>query len=197
MKMILIAFLDESEEMLQRRTHSRRLASLEEETHKVLALLVRQLFLASRDWSLARRIGSPDPRQLLEWRVVVQTLEELGELLARVAREVNRASAGFANSEPAVVATLPELRAELKRVVEGLMRPSLQLACEVYGETFRLRQGLASHLQAPSNGSSSKARSPSATHALERAVSCLMTLACVSIDRAVSLGTETVMLDGP
>jgi AbrB family looped-hinge helix DNA binding protein len=196
-KMILIAFLDESEEMLTRRSHSRRLASLEEETHKVLALLVRQLFLASRDWSLARRIGSPDPRQLLEWRVVVQTLEELGELLGRVAREIDRAPAGFAAGEPAVAANLPELRGQLKRVVEGLMRPSLPLACEVYGETFRLRQGLATHLQGTTNGSAAKGRNAGATHALERAVSCLMTLACVSIDRAVSLGTETVLLDGP
>ena len=43
MKMILIAFLDESEGVLERRTQSTRLTSLEEETDKVLALLVRQL----------------------------------------------------------------------------------------------------------------------------------------------------------
>src|ERR1700686_352669 len=65
MKMILVAFIEESEAILDRRTRSRRLTSLSDETGKVLALLIRQQFLASRDWSLARRIGSPDPRQLL------------------------------------------------------------------------------------------------------------------------------------
>src|SRR5579863_7779718 len=78
-KMILVAFLEEIEEVLRKRTASRRLATLREESSKVLALLVRQLFLSSRDWSLARRIGSPDPRQLLEWRVVVHALEEMGQ----------------------------------------------------------------------------------------------------------------------
>ena len=77
MKMILVAFLEEMEEVLHRHGKSRRVANLDEEANKVLALLVRQLFLASRDWALARRIGSPDPRQLLEWRVVVHALEEL------------------------------------------------------------------------------------------------------------------------
>src|SRR5690348_15159830 len=66
MKMILIALLEESEQLLARRSRSRRLTGLHEESEKVLALLVRQLFLASRDWALARRIGSPDSRQLLE-----------------------------------------------------------------------------------------------------------------------------------
>ena len=61
MKMILVALLEESDEILVRRARSRRLGGLSEESNKVLALLVRQLFLASRDWGLARRIGSPDP----------------------------------------------------------------------------------------------------------------------------------------
>src|SRR5271170_7188953 len=71
MKMIDVATLEEAEEMLKRRGRSKRLKPLSDETDKVLSLLVRQLFLASRDRSLARRIGSPDPRQLLEWRVIV------------------------------------------------------------------------------------------------------------------------------
>src|SRR5271170_473508 len=89
MKMILVAFIDESEELLGRKGRSRRLVGLSEELNKVLALLIRQLFLASRDWSLARRIGSPDPRQLLEWRVVVHALEELSTLFGEALTVLN------------------------------------------------------------------------------------------------------------
>jgi AbrB family looped-hinge helix DNA binding protein len=195
MKMILIAFLDESEGVLERKTHSTRLASLEEETDKVLALLVRQLFLASRDWSLARRIGSPDPRQLLEWRVVVQMLEQLGELLSLVAENVNRAPATF-RSSTTVGSSLTELRALLKGVVEALMHPSLPAACESYAEVLRLREGLGQ----PPNRRSVKGRAAGRPDggvrlALERSAACLMTLAEVAIDRAVSIGTETVLVE--
>jgi len=193
MKMILIAFLDESEEMLQRRSHSRRLSSLQEETVKVQALLVRQLFLASRDWSLARRIGSPDPRQLLEWRVVVQTLEELGELLGRVALEVDRAPAGLGGGEGGLAEILGELRSNLKRVVEVLMRPSLSGACEAYGDSVRLRSSVAT-LSGPGSKDNAKPRTAVFSSALDRACTSLTTLATVAIDRAVAIGNETVLV---
>lgn len=196
MKMILIAFLDESEAVLERRTHSTRLPSLEEETNKVLALLVRQLFLASRDWSLARRIGSPDPRQLLEWRVVVQMLEELGELLSLVAEGVNRAPATYRASTP-VPASLTELRLLLKSVVEALMHPSLPGACEAYSEVLRLREALgAGPVRKNGKGRAAKPSEGGVQLALERSAACLMTLAEVAIDRAVAVGTETVLVEG-
>jgi AbrB family looped-hinge helix DNA binding protein len=192
MKMILIAFLDESEEMLQRRTHSRRLGSLQEETNKVLALLVRQLFLASRDWALARRIGSPDPRQLLEWRVVVQSLEELGELLHHVAEEVNRAPSGYRGEDGIALRLLGDVRGRLKEVVEPLMRPSLALACEAYGESLQLRQEIAA---AAAGGATARPRLGRFVLALERSAACLTTLASVAIDRAVAAGSETVLVE--
>ena len=73
---------------------------LEEEGNKVLALLVRQLFLASRDWSLARRIGSPDPRQLLEWRVVVHALEELAAMFGETLALLNEEAATIPPRRP-------------------------------------------------------------------------------------------------
>jgi AbrB family looped-hinge helix DNA binding protein len=197
MKMILIAFLDEAEQALVRRSPSKRLASLEEETNKVLALLVRQLFLASRDWSLARRIGSPDPRQLLEWRVVVHTLEELGDLLAQVATEINRSPSGFRGGG-ALPPALGELRQHLKRIVETLMHPSLPDACEAYGESLRLRESLLGSLGRGPKGSAltgARARAVALQPALLRGAGCLTTLAEVAIDRAVSAGTETVLVE--
>ncbi len=197
MKMILIAFLDEAQEVLEHRTHSARLPSLREETSKVLALLVRQLFLASRDWSLARRIGSPDPRQLLEWRVVVHMLEELGELLAHVAQEVNRAPSSY-RAGGAVALCLPELRQHLKGIVEALMHPSLPAACESYGEVARLRAGLVTVPGRRTRSGRTPARGTDGSMhlALERSAACLGTLAEVAIDRAVAIGTETVIVEG-
>lgn len=194
MKMILIAFLDESEEILRRRAHSKRLPSLQEETNKVLALLVRQLFLASRDWSLARRIGSPDPRQLLEWRVVVQSLEELGELLGRVAGELDRAPSAYRGGESSVPGLLDGFREHLKTIVETLMRPSLPTSCEVFGETMRLREVIA-EAAGPATSPPGRQRQRALVLLLERAAGCLTTLASVAIDRSVAVGTETVLVD--
>jgi AbrB family looped-hinge helix DNA binding protein len=195
MKMILVAFLEETEEVLTRRSRSRRIPTLNEEANKVLALLVRQLFLASRDWSLARRIGSPDPRQLLEWRVVVHALEELSELFSATLRtmndEVGKLPAGSAN---ALGVALPDLKAHLKTVVDTLMHPSLDNACEVYYETSRLASDVAT--AADRRGSpTAKGGLRSASLLLGRGAGCLSLLAEVAIDRAVSAGTETVMVE--
>ena len=193
MKMILVAFLDEMEEVVRRRTRSRRRATLEEEAKKVLSLLVRQLFLASRDWSLARRIGSPDPRQLLEWRVVVHSLEELssyyGEALSLLNEEAEKltpeVAAGFS-------ARLPELQGRLKDVVEALMHRSLERACEVYQGNGNGDRGAND----PRRGFA-LARGPAsarlARHLLERSGLCVDLLAELAIDRAVAAGSETVL----
>jgi AbrB family looped-hinge helix DNA binding protein len=195
MKMILVAFLEETEEVLTRRARSRRIPTLDEEANKVLALLVRQLFLASRDWSLARRIGSPDPRQLLEWRVVVHALEELSELFSATLRtmndEVAKLPAGSAN---ALAVVLPDMKTHLKTVVETLMHPSLDHACEVYYETTRLATEV--EVAADRRGSpTAKGGLRAASLLLGRGAGCLSLLAEVAIDRAVSAGTETVMVE--
>jgi AbrB family looped-hinge helix DNA binding protein len=195
MKMILVAFLEETEEVLTRRARSRRIPTLDEEANKVLALLVRQLFLASRDWSLARRIGSPDPRQLLEWRVVVHALEELSELFSATLRtmndEVTKLPAGSANG---LAVVLPEMKVHLKTVIETLMRPSLDRACELYYETTRLASAV--EVAADRRGSpTAKGGLRSASLLLGRGAGCLSLLAEVAIDRAVSDGTETVMVE--
>ncbi len=194
-KMILLAFLDEMEEVVRRRTRSRRRATLEEEAKKVLSLLVRQLFLASRDWSLARRIGSPDPRQLLEWRVVVHALEELAsyyaEALGLLNEEADRlgpdVAAGF-------VARLPELRSRLKDVVDALMHRSLERACEVYqggaGADRPVPEGRGSHRASRGTATARLAR-----HLLERSNLCVDLLAELAIDRAVAAGNETVLVE--
>jgi len=195
MKMILIAFLEEMESVLQRQTRSRRHPTLDEEANKVLALLVRQLFLASRDWALARRIGSPDPRQLLEWRVVVHALEELAGLFGETLASINEETAKL----PAPVrrnleGSLAEVKGHLKSVVEALMHPSLDHACDVYHQSGRFGEALA----AASMSRRGAGRGPAArstAHLLQRGAACLSLLAELAIDRAVASGTETILVE--
>ena len=195
MKMILVAFLEEMEEVLRRPAHRGRSATLEEEANKVLALLVRQLFLASRDWSLARRIGSPDPRQLLEWRVVVHALQELAELFGEALANVH-AEAGTlpAAARETMSARLPELKSELKSVVETLMHPSLDRACEVYHQSVRLGETWPEAGRVRRKARSSVA-APTASRLLQRGTSYIAHLAEVAIDRAVAAGTETILVE--
>jgi AbrB family looped-hinge helix DNA binding protein len=193
MKMILVAFLDEMEEVARRRSRSRRLTTLDEEARKVLALLVRQLFLASRDWSLARRIGSPDPRQLLDWRVVVHALEELSALFGAALAALN----GGAGKLPADAArplaeVLPAVKEHLKSVVDALVHPSLDHACEVYHASQRLSVEPPAAKSAPTR----LPRAPwEVSHLVRRTTSCLTLLAGVAIDRAVAAGNETVLVE--
>ncbi len=195
MKMILVAFLEEMEEVLHRRVRSRRLPTLEEESGKVLALLVRQLFLASRDWSLARRIGSPDPRQLLEWRVVVHSLQELAELFGETLGALNDESAKFPAAARAVlVAGLPELKVQLKAVMEALMHPSLDHACDVYHRSLELGTALTVPRR-PTRVAHVRASPPAAARLLQRGAGHLAHLAEVAIDRAVAASTETILVE--
>jgi phosphate uptake regulator len=195
MKMILVAFLEEMEEVLRRHGRSRRLPTLGEEGRKVLALLVRQLFLASRDWSLARRIGSPDPRQLLEWRVVVHALEELSELFGAALGLLNEGVP--ARNDPAgeaLAGYVPELKEQLKNVVDALMHPSLDHACEVYHAGGVLGDGspLNGESRWPPNGHGG---ARPAARLLQRGAACLGLLAAVAIDRAVAGANETILVE--
>ncbi len=194
-KMILIAFLEEIEEALRKRSASRRLGTLEEESSKVLALLVRQLFLASRDWSLARRIGSPDPRHLLEWRVVVHALEELAEMYAEALGILNRQASRLGSASSSSLAeTLPELKAHLKEVVDALIHPSLDHACEVYhGGAGTLRAAVRDRSGRGAAAGSTSLRP--VTQLLERSAGCLELLAEIAIDRAVAAGNETILVE--
>ncbi len=193
MKMILVAFVEEMEEIVRRRARSRRLATLDEEARKVLALLVRQLFLASRDWSLARRIGSPDPRQLLEWRVVVHALEELATILSEALAALNAEGGKLTVGSGGPLADrLPEIKARMKSVIDALMHPSLGSACEVYHDGGDERRAVpAGHRRA--------GRSPPAVREalglLDRSAVCLSLLSAVAIDRAVAVGTETILVE--
>jgi len=193
--MILLAFLEEMEEVLKRRARSRRLGTLEEESGKVLALLVRQLFLASRDWSLARRIGSPDPRQLLEWRVVVHALEELADVFGATLRTLNEDAVEIPDAGAAALAEyVPELKTQMKAVVDALLRPSLDRACEVYHQGA----GLGGAKVVPT-GRTRAHRSFASVRAasllLERGAGCLSLLAEIAIDRAVAGGTDTILVE--
>jgi phosphate uptake regulator len=195
MKMILVAFLEEMEEVLKRHARSRRLDTLDEEANKVLALLVRQLFLASRDWSLARRIGSPDPRQLLEWRVVVHALEELADLfretLGALSAETARMPGGMRDL---YASQLLDVKTHLKAVVDALMHPSLDHACEVYHQSAHIEDVVSA--RADRRGASrTPAPARPASHLLQRGASCLSLLSEIAIDRAVSTGTETVLVE--
>ncbi|MCI4326355.1 MAG: AbrB/MazE/SpoVT family DNA-binding domain-containing protein [Thermoplasmata archaeon] len=193
MKMILIAFLEESEALLERKGHAKRLPSLDEETQRVLALLVRQLFLASRDWSLARRIGSPDPRQLLEWRVVVHALNQLGGLLSEIADLLEASRERPTGDTAALRIHLAEVKLGLKSVVDALIRPSLTDACEAYAQVQAL--GVSARESADQMGvTARRAGLHAATVAAQRSAGCLSTLAEIAVDRAVALGNESVVL---
>lgn len=192
MKMILVAFIEEAEGLLADGGRSRRLSTLREESSKVLALLIRQLFLASRDWSLARRIGSPDPRHLLEWRVVVHALNEMGGLLANVTERVQGAA-----DAPVVWEGLQPLLAELKEnlqgVVDALMHPSLGDACEMFASSHHLAEAARQSAQSLKAAARKSGLYP-ATADLERTAVSLTAIAEVALDRAVSMGTENVLL---
>lgn len=194
-KMILVAFLEEIETVLRKRSSSRRLSTLEEESSKVLALLVRQLFLASRDWSLARRIGSPDPRHLLEWRVVVHALEELAAMYADALGHLNKQAPKLGSASSAsLAATIPELEEHLKQVVDALVHPSLDRACEVFHEgTQAVRSAVGRHAARDGAGTSSSLRPVFLL--LERSAGCLELLAEIAIDRAVAAGNETILVE--
>jgi AbrB family looped-hinge helix DNA binding protein len=193
MKMILVAFIEESETMLGGGGRSRRLTSLKEETSRVLALLVRQLFLASRDWSLARRIGSPDPRHLLEWRVVVHALHEMGELLEDVASRVQAAPDLSVAAWSELSPLLTELKGNLKAVVDALMHPSLGEACDAFSASNHLAEAARSVTRGM-NGAGRRSGLQAATSALERSAASLTSIAEVALDRAVSMGNETVLV---
>ncbi|MGA7861136.1 MAG: AbrB/MazE/SpoVT family DNA-binding domain-containing protein [Thermoplasmata archaeon] len=193
MKMILVAYIEEAESVVTKRTPSRRLASFTEEADKVFALLVRQLFLASRDWSLARRIGSPDPRQLLEWRVVVQTLEEIGRLLAGISETFNRHAGDEPSELEGLSGLLGEMKVGLKSVVDSLMHPTLTAACDAYAESCRL-QVAADDLGHKAKAAARKNGISAAIWALGLSASRLSSLAEVALDRAVASGNEMVLL---
>lgn len=196
MKMIDIATLEESEEILRRKVRSRRLRSLEDETGKVLSLLVRQLFLASRDRALARRIGSPDPRQLLEWRVVVHALQEISRLVHEIAVSVDRDPAGLESGAAELLGLLGELKSTLRSVVETLIEPSLGSACAAHSESLRLAElaeTTSRRLRAPARRSGIFR----AALAVERCGIGLSTLAEIAVDRAVSTGHETILVAAP
>ena len=195
MKMILVAFLEESEELLARPRRKHRVTGLTEEANKVLALLVRQLFLASRDWSLARRIGSPDPRQLLEWRVVVHALEELAQILGDVAREL-RGAPPARGVDPGLEPMLGEFKTELKSIVEALVRPSLSQACESYAEATRLAES-ARAAQGRVRGPARRSGLLPALVSMQRGASSLAILAQIALDRAVANGSETILVQAP
>ena len=196
MKMILVAYIEEAETAVSKRTPSRRIGSFTEEADKVFALLVRQLFLASRDWSLARRIGSPDPRQLLEWRVVVQTLEEIGRLLAEIAETFNRHADDVADSVQGLPELLGELKLGLKAVVDTLMHPNLTTACDAYAESYRI-QSAAREMSQRSKAVARKNGLAAAIWALGLSAGRLSSLAEVALDRAVASGNEMVLLASP
>jgi len=196
MKMILVAYIEEAESAVTKRTPSRRLGSFTEEADKVFALLVRQLFLASRDWSLARRIGSPDPRQLLEWRVVVQTLEEIGRLLAEIAETLNRHSQDPQPELEGLPELLGELKIGLKSVVDTLMHPTLNAACDAYSESYRI-QLAARELGQKAKAPARKNGLAAAIWALGLSASRLSSLAEMALDRAVATGNEMVLLASP
>ncbi len=193
MKMILVATIEESEELLRSGGRSRRLVSLGEETNRVLALLIRQLFLSSRDWSLARRIGSPDPRRLLEWRVVVHALEELGLVVAEIARDLHEhpPEAGRAPSD--LPELLAELKVHLKAIVDALMHPSLAQAAEAHAESVRLSEAARTGARRL-KGSARRSGLLPATLAVQRGAACLAILSEVALDRAVSEGNSTVLV---
>ncbi len=196
MKMIEIATLEEAEEILRRRSRSKRLDGLAEETDRVLALLVRQLFLATRDRALARRIGSADPRQLLEWRVVVHSLEELSREIHEIALCLDDEPAALEAGAAELLGLLGELKSMLRAVVEILVDPGLGGACQAHAEAVRLSE-LARATGRRLKGPARRSGILPATTAVGRSANGLAGLAELAVDRAVAAGHETLLIAPP
>ncbi len=196
MKMIDLATLEEAEEVLRRRSRSKRLKALSDETEKVLALLVRQLFLSSRDRSLARRIGSPDPRQLLEWRVVVHSVQEISRLVHGIAATLDAEPLENDAGAEELLALLADLKATLRGVLESLAEPTLGSACNAHAEARRLAE-IASTTGRKLRGPARRSAVFPATHGVERAALGLSSLAELAVDRAVASGHETILVGPP
>ncbi len=196
LKMIAVATIEEAEEILRRRTRSRRMDGLAEETNKVLALLVRQLFLATRDRSLARRIGSPDPRQLLEWRVVVHSLDDLTAAIQEIARSLDAEPEATEAGAVELLGLLGELKSCLSQVVGVLMDPGLGDACQAHAEAERLAE-LAGASGKRLRGPAKRAGLLAAARAIHRSAEGLAGLAELAVDRAVASGHETLLVAPP
>ena len=64
------------------------LPGMEEEIDRLYLLMVRQLLIASDDFRVAREIGVESHHYQMGYRVVVKMLEEIGDLLTRIGREL-------------------------------------------------------------------------------------------------------------
>jgi phosphate uptake regulator len=64
------------------------LPGMEEEIDRLYLLMVRQLLIASDDFRVAREIGVENHHYQMGYRVVVKMLEEIGDLLSRIGREL-------------------------------------------------------------------------------------------------------------
>ncbi len=184
MRMILSALVEEAEGLVRREgpSRSKRAPALSEELGKVHALLVRQLQLASRDWSLAREIGSPDPRHLLSWRVVVQSLGESGRILVDLLPTLSR---GRGTPNPARAEILQAYQAGLETVVDALVHPSLTRACAARDQVHTLQRKLES--ARPERSRRVSGRTPlSFNTALRQGAKNLEGLVEVAMDRAVT-----------
>ncbi len=185
MRMILAALADELARALDPPHSDRplRLSNLSEELEKTHAFLVRQLQLASRDWSLARHIGSPDPRELLSWRVVVQSLDEAGRLLLERRRP--------RHLPPSVASVLSEsfaaYKVALETVVDALVHPSLTRACEARERVKELFGKLDGVRDSRHRGQRRPALPPAAS-CLRQSALKLRGLVDVAMDRAVTSG---------
>jgi len=99
----------------------------------------------------------------------------------------------FTDDADLLAAYVPELKTQLKGVVEALMHPSLDSACGAYhaggvlGDTTFTPLGRRAPLP--------RGAARPATVLLQRGAACLSLLAEVAIDRAVALGNETVMVE--
>ncbi len=64
------------------------LPGMEEEIDRLHLLMIRQLLIASNDFRVAREIGVASHHYQMGYRVVVKMLEEIGDLLTHIGREL-------------------------------------------------------------------------------------------------------------
>jgi phosphate uptake regulator len=81
----------------------------EEEVDRLYLLMVRQLLIASDDFQVAREIGVASHHYQIGYRVVVKMLEEVGDLLAEIGRELGGSLDSLRELPPGIIEGLDGL----------------------------------------------------------------------------------------
>jgi len=94
---------------------------LEEEANRLYWLVVRQLFLAAKDRTIASNIGETDSLRIIDDRVIAAELEDVGDLWRDISREFAELGEGQYKSTKEFQKVLQTLKTLLEEQTESTM----------------------------------------------------------------------------